>query len=396
MRFKSEKIKKYWEFCHPTSHEREHTIIVLTALCLLISLVLSFTLWLREERIFAPSPIIPLINDLPFWVDWGLLGAVLLATLMLLLEPGKKLPAIVFPVIFIVWILQDSLRWQPFLYMYAFVFLVVFCNHFYQKTDKNRLLLPFQVMVIGVYFWAGIGKINPYFREYMFPWFVRPILPNYDLAVYIAYLAPVIEFMIGIFLIIPRLRIYGIGLAFIMLVVVLLCLGPLGHNWGMIVWPWNVFLFAIACACFLFNERRNLFALEYFKRPLVILAVVLFWFLPLMGQFGYWGALPSFKLYSGDIAMGNVILDKQENIDRLPPDVAAASTEDGINLIFWNINEFSIAPTPSVPGYNMYLTGARGLCPYLEKPENAYLVTEMFKLKNDTVKKTMSKVKLCI
>jgi hypothetical protein len=388
-------LGQFWEFCHPGSRERERTIVIVTSVCLILCLILSWPLWFRDSRVFLPSPILPVLLDLPLWTDKILFFGVLASAVILFARAKLASFLAIFPVVFIVWVLQDSLRWQPFLYMYAFAFLSIFFN---TRLKENALyqnkLLPLQLMVIGVYFWAGIGKLNPYFYENVFPWFVSPIFtgPFVNTA---SHIVPFLELSIGVCLAVPALRLMGLGLAGGMLLIVLMCLGPLGHNWGIIVWPWNVFIFTLACACFI-NRKENILTLNELKRPLALLAALLFLILPAGGQFGYWGAHPSFKLYSGDIPSGIVILGDGETGEGFPPVLTTVLTGNKINLVDWTINEFSIAATPSIPGYSPYATGAEGLCRYLKEPDKAYLSIEMPELRSLQKHDVLTIMPLCL
>lgn len=382
----------------PNLEQSVRIILWITVACLCFTLAYSASLWLRSERLFAPSPIIPVLLKIPHWVDWVLLAGTFVATLAWVIRPRYKALALVFPTIFAFWVLQDSLRWQPFLYMYAFV-LVTFAFTRLQTTPDPRrnVLLPLQIMVAGVYFWAGIGKVNVYFYELIFPWFVGVWLPNPDITQILAYAVPWMEALIGVFLLFKLTRPLALFMAFGMLCVILVCLGPLGHNWGMIVWPWNVFLFSITFILFLFDFEYTIWRPQWWRNPLTMLAVVLFGLLPLAGQFGYWGAHPSFKLYSGDVAVGMLHIAPDEDINALPEIVRPIfdNEEKSADITTWTIREFSIASTPSVPSYGHYVTGAKGLCPYLQKPDQAYVIVQHWQRREADAPEILSKTPLC-
>lgn len=366
------RLASWREFLHPTKRERIDTITVITSLCCLVFLFFSQTLWMREERILGLSPIIRQLLRIPAWTDLYIFVVVAFSALTLFLKPQQKAWAIIFPVVFLYWILQDTWRWQPYSYMYAFTLLTIFFNSLNPKLTAQEQLAPLKIMVIGVYFWAGFGKINPDFYQRIFPWFLSAFIENKTVLNVLSHVTPFFELSIGVLLLFPPLRLLALGMAAAMLFVVLTCLGPFGHNWNIAVWPWNVYLFVTTLACFLpgipLTWRSEL---RSAKTPLCLASFVLFCFLPLLGQFGWWGALPSFKLYSGNIPVSDVILDPREKDLKLPKDLQVLVDQNRIDLQNWSIYEFNITTTPTTPGYKMHIDGARGICKYLQYPETA-------------------------
>jgi len=57
---------------------------------------------------------------------------------------------------------QDYMRWQPWTYMYLLIFGIV---SRLKNTPQKHLILALQLLMAGIYFWAGAHKLNPYFRN---------------------------------------------------------------------------------------------------------------------------------------------------------------------------------------------------------------------------------------
>ncbi|MBL4625228.1 MAG: hypothetical protein JKY42_08835 [Flavobacteriales bacterium] len=90
----------------------------------------------------------------------------------------------------------------------------------------------------------------------------------------------------------------GIG---IMHLFILLCLGPLGNNWNMSVWPWNIGMILIVFLLFVNSEwKLNWTALFDDRRKFLTLVFgFLLCIAPALNIFGLWDSYLSFSLYSG-------------------------------------------------------------------------------------------------
>lgn len=346
-------------------------LVRLSALCLGFSILFSGRLWFQTDRVIVPAPIWPAMSALPENINAVLYGAALLICGILLVAPRYCRLGIFLPAIFTYWILQDQLRWQPFVYMYVFsLFALAFTD---RKADESGFD-PIRVMIAGVYFWAGAYKINTYFMASIFPWFVEPIFPDKQLAMIIGIFVPFEEAFIGLALLIPRLRIPALLMATVMLVVVLASLGPFGHNWGHIVWPWNVYLYLITFILF-FWEKRDFLEKRALRSKISAVSAALFVFLPALGGLGYWGMHPSFMLYSGMPPMAVVKLYPRENLGFLPADLSShIDKKFEIDLTMLTIKEFHVASTPGWVSDDSLHQQGKGLCSHLKYPDKSYLI----------------------
>ena len=88
-------------------------------------------------------------------------------------------------------------------------------------------------------------------------------------------------------------------MAFIMLVVVLTCLGLDSDLWNIIVWPWNIYLFLLTFM--LFYKPASIDDTVRFRFDIPTLATIaLFVITPAFALFGWGHSYPAFKLYSGN------------------------------------------------------------------------------------------------
>jgi hypothetical protein len=255
--------------------------------------------------------------------------------------------------------------------MYAFVILT---SSFIPRQATQNDFSSWRYMIVGVYFWAGFYKINTVFVLFVFPWFVSPFLHNETLIYFLACVTPFVECAIGVCLFFQRTRVIGVLLATCMLVIVLMCLGPLGHNWGMIVWPWNVWLHILELVLFMF-WRGSMVTKDILCDKRTLFAILLFWLLPCLAIVDKWGQNPSFMLYSGIPTTSFVQFDKHEDLSFLP---AGAQSEieksNQINLMYIMLYSEHMATEPSLPGQDFIIKGARGICPHLLYPEKAKII----------------------
>jgi hypothetical protein len=197
-------------------------------------------------------------------------------------------------------------------------------------------------------------------------------------------------------------------MAFIMLVVVLACLGPFGHGWGIIVWPWNVYLFATEMGLFLAPHSNCFQAVR--TNWLAWMAMGIFVMAPVLGIWGLWSSMPSFKLYSGNVETGVITLDRRERKEHLPAEIVAAmnliakesansSSQELANVtlrgnIFGYETWLWATNITTHPSERIIRTGSGGLCAYLEYPATAILYIKLPR-EFDSMKADWKKEPLC-
>lgn len=352
-------------------------VVRLTCLAFIFTYLISWRLYAPDARIFLPTPIVPTLLRLSAQADWLLFGLNLYFFLWVLISPASRIATLGAVVFTAVLMLQDINRLQPYDMMYGYTLLVaLFC-----RGDRQAGLTALRIMVCGVYFWGGFHKLNLNFYGTVFPWFIEPLHvlgppPNNfidDIFIVGMLATPLFEALIGILLLFPARRKRATAMAFIMLVVVLACLGPFGHNWAMVVWPWNIWLFLVEL--YLFFHPTGL-AAPFLLRPMrrhAFFSFLLFVVAPVTAMFTPWYTQPGFKLYSGNTPRGQVVFPMQETMARVPRYLRKAVTPmHTLDMNDWGIGaELQNAPYP-VP--QVFRTGAAGLCPYLDYPKEAFII----------------------
>ena len=346
-------------------------IVRVTSMALLLSLLLSWRAYIPNLRIFEMSPVIELLGAIPVWADWALLILNIGCVGWLLIKPLQPLPAFGLFACTVFWVLQDLLRFQPYTYMYVFTILLAV---FFVSHALNAL----KIMVASVYMWAGVHKLNATFFLDLFPGLIKPFytFPKEPslLAALIAlaiFTVPLFEAGIGLLLLFfPRQRRPTILMAFIMLVVVLVCLGFDGNTWNLIIWPWNIYLFLLVFI--LLSKSAAIDKKVQFGFDTARLATIaLFSIAPALALFGWGHSYPSFKLYSGNTKRAEVMFSENETLTGLPINlrqlVGRART---LPLVDWTAHEFELVVYPET---YVFRRGAKGLCPYLSDGQQAIL-----------------------
>ena len=104
----------------------------------------------------------------------------------------------------------------------------------------------------STYVWSGLHKLNPNFATEFFPWLSNVLLPESLVQnnAWLAYLAAATELLAGVGLWFRATRRFALTVVLILHAFILCSLGPYGHNWNPVVWPWNVVFAMLALLVF--------------------------------------------------------------------------------------------------------------------------------------------------
>ena len=317
----------------------------------ILGLIASAPVW-SNTRLYPLLPLAAWFPILPAPWDKCLFGAMLLA--LVLACWFYRWGVIVFLGASLFAFCEDQNRGQPWLYMYWVMLLLTL-------FPTPVPIAACRLAMSTVYLWSGVQKCHPRFFQIVPEWFVAPAahwhLPSFaiDLLHWTVATVPFVEIAIGLALWVPRLRRPAILTVAALHLGALLFLGPLGHNYNWVVWPWNLAMIALVCALFTIGKlpqksvtgsaspaspkqppvkghgsasrksaaipslgiglAQALAELRKSKPALVILA--LYSVLPILSFSGKWDSDFSFSLYSENQAVANVFISKAFG-DRLP------------------------------------------------------------------------------
>jgi hypothetical protein len=236
-------------------------------------------------------------------------------------------------------------------------------------------------VLVGLYLWSGIQKLNATFMTRLFPWLVEPVAGALPAGLHQILLAgwmvvPTTEIAVAVGLLVPRLRNAAVVAAVATHVVVLGLLGPLAHGTNAVIWPWNAAMTVLVAL--LFWNARGAAALDTLVPRRVgahTALLALFVALPVLSFAGRWDAYLSGELYSGNLKVGALSITDAVAL-RLP---AAArrhvrSNRAGANaldLYEWSMGELSV---PSYPEDRVFRAVARDVCRFADNPGDVVLV----------------------
>ena len=266
---------------------------------LLAQMMLSGQLWWKSEGVL---PYLPLFFTEGAWLEKSsivLFPAFLLLVLINFCLPQKKIFLKFLLLSGVLLILGNIHRFQVWFYFYG---LILFLYLWKQYTSAEVLIATLRGVVAGVYSWSGLHKFNNYFVEDIFPWLIEPLeFLFHSLPSECAYGAGGVELLIGIGLLLSPTRNISVVCSIIFHIIILGLLGPFGHNWNPVVWPWNLVMPLLVFLLFFEKEKLTLnnrvFTLRSFPAGLLVLGIV--WILPAFNYLGFTPEQLSFKMYAG-------------------------------------------------------------------------------------------------
>ncbi len=215
-------------------------------------------------------------------------------------------------------VVQDQMRWQPWVYLYLLM-LVPFLYYAEKKENEEALVLCLQFILVGVYVWSGIQKINLHFVDGVLAQFIKlsGIHLSFEGWKKIFYLTPFVipcvEIVLGLALLVPKVRKIAVCVAIVVHLLILLYLSPMGIDHNSVVYPWNIAMVFFVVFLFWNNNNEMLSSLNNVRRyTLMVFVLALAWIAPALNLFGYWDHYLSFSLYSYKPSRYYIAIDESE------------------------------------------------------------------------------------
>ncbi|MDB2657201.1 hypothetical protein N9Y60_04015 [Crocinitomicaceae bacterium] len=281
---------------------------------------LSFKVW-HTDRLFPVLPVFDWIPSSSTDVS-GFLAVILILSLLIGAFVRSRNYFIGFFVLLLFLLLQDQLRWQPWVYIYV-AFLIPFA--LWKRTDE-RLLPYFQFLLIGVYLWSGAYKFGGSFIELTWDKMLRTLLFIDDPGTrqslhFLGYGIPIVEMLIAVGLFFKKTR--HLAILFAVATHIIILIYVITNKQNSVIYPWNFAMIFLVVMCFykagnsmldwahLGSARRASVVPK--KVKLQIASGALFFVLmPALNPLGLWDNYMSFKLYSGTNGAFCVGLDKDQ------------------------------------------------------------------------------------
>jgi len=295
----------------------------------------------------------------------------------------------------------DQARLQPWVYQYILVLGVLLAYTFQKKEKRSEVYPVLSMIIVFMYLYSGLSKINPTFFNEVSIWMIEPITQQVSVWAQGPFLMvskgiPFLEIGVAVGLIFKSTRKYA-GVILIMIhIFILILIGPLGHDWNSVVWPWNIFSILFILLLFIYNKgldfRKIISASESLLFKFFFLLVCV---LPILSFFNLWDSYLSFNLYSGNVHNG-VLLFEEEAKGRLSSnyqdEIPMKPIPGGymVNIQQWSIEDISVPSNPSVrvyksivsqvcsvPGLSLTLLIERRALPFGSKQRHYYQCDEV-------------------
>lgn len=261
--------------------------------------VLSFKVW-HTDRLFPLCPVFEEMHQ--FTPEVSNFIAILLVILLLIgVFVRKKWFFVLMLSFLLVLLLQDQMRWQPWVYLYVaslFPFALI-------RRPTEKLLPYFQLLLVGVYLWSGLYKFSGAFIELTFDKMLHTLLlidnpETRESLHFLGYSIPVIEVLIAVGLIVPGTRKIAVFSGISAHIVILTYLLVNGQN--TVVYPWNVAMILLLLTVFYKTDNSLAFWRNSSLRTAILQGSAAFFFIvmPVLNPVGLWDNYLSFKLYSGN------------------------------------------------------------------------------------------------
>ena len=339
------------------------TRIVAIGLC--AGMVLSMNLWLSS----GAYPRIPVWNVMPpivFPLDHLLVGGLFVLLGTLIVRPEWSTLSYLVGILLATLMLWDQSRLSPWAYLYTCLLIVL--AHGAVTHRREAGLHACRVIIAATYVWAGLHKLNVTFVHDVFPWILAPFVhvPRDAVVVYpLGLAAATLEILIGVGLLTRRYRHLAVAGAVGMHALVLLSIGPAGHAYGAVIWPWNIAMAATVLILFAGIGDigvRDIFLVRSF--PAHGIACALFGVMPALSFLGAWDTQLSAAFYSGKIRTGIAVLAPKA-VGTLPDDIRRHVEREGdvyrIDIVAWSVRERNVLPHYEL---RIYRAVGRELCRY--------------------------------
>jgi len=327
-------------------------LIKVIAFFWLLAKIWSYKTWIAE-RVYPVIPPIDILKNVPNFSHQFLLGFSLLALLAILCFKINRWVLIALFISEIISCSLDTIRWQPWEYMYLCFLLMVIIN-FYKPKNIVRLS---HLFLVSIYFFSGLHKLN---RDFLSSVWLNMVLVDFlGLSMefilkyklfFIGLLIPITEVILAILLLVSKSKRKISYFLIAMHVSVLILIGPLGLKYNAVIWPWNLAMIFIIIITY-----AKPFELSYRNNIVPNLYWLVLWFvMPVFSLFGRWYQYFSFNLYSGkgDQVYMCISEKEQELAPYFESQKSALCKEQAcVNLQNWALEEVKSAPIPEAEIY---------------------------------------------
>ena len=309
-----------------------------------ITKIFSYKTWIASRKfpVIAPSEY---LRDIPSEIHWMLFVVSMLMLFMIVISPKKYL-LILFLIFEFLSCSLDTVRWQPWEFMYFVIFTLYFFNF---KKQKSFFLLV-HLFVASVYIFSGLHKFNRGFLSNVWTQMILQSFFNLSSEAILTYkmffmglIIPVTEFFAGLLLILSKHKKQISYFLISVHIFVLLIIGPFGLNYNPVVWSWNLAMIFLLTVIYLKPVKQ--IEMIFIKQNAVW--VILWFVMPFLSFYSMWYQYFSSGLYTGKEKQLYIYVSKQNNNYKEFSD----SSDLNLNQKFYivNLQNWALAEIKSVP-----------------------------------------------
>ncbi|MDQ8141943.1 hypothetical protein [Chryseobacterium sp. CFS15] len=330
--------------------QQANVLMRIIALFWFVKKVWSYKAWITD-RFYPVIPAFDFFEYIPSYFDTLLFVISLLLLLIILFAKKNRGLLISFFVIELFSCMLDTVRWQPWEYMYLSFFMAFIINF---HRPKNIIVLM-HLLLVSMYFFSGLHKLNRGFLSSVwmntiledFMGFSRETVLKYKLF-FVGLVIPFFEILLAGLLVFSKNKKRVSYFLILIHLSILMILGPLGLGYNSIVWFWNLaIIFILLITYHKPFEINNIkpFLLNHFYW------LILWFLMPVLSFFGRWYQYFSFNLYSGKGKQMYICVSSKEKMQPQFGNIINYNGSPSINLQNWAMKEMELMPIPEMEIY---------------------------------------------
>lgn len=330
-----------------TSENKQISLIIRgSAVLWLITKAFSYKTWIADRKYPVIAPL-DFLQNVPEIIHPVLFAGAMLFLFGLIFSTEKYLLSL-FLIIEFLSCGIDTVRWQPWEFMYFCIFLVYLLN-FKTKTSFSLLV---HLFLASIYIFSGLHKFNRSFLSTVWTKMVLQDFFNLSIGTILNYklffaglIIPFTEFSAGVLLLFSKHKRKITYLLIAVHLLVLIFIGPFGLNYNPIVWIWNLAMIFLLITVYLkpIESTSQLFLKKN------ILWLFLWFVMPVFSFFGMWYQYFSSSLYTGKEKQLIIYISKENKeyvMFSKPSELNSNKDYYTVNLQDLALEEIKSAPLP--------------------------------------------------
>jgi len=303
--------------------------LLLATAGLALGLCFSNRLWTGIGKSFPAAAIVSC--PLSPGIDQVLSGLVLLCCCLIVANKFRLAGTITLFASLFVLVLFDINRFQPWLYEYLII--IFLCSvpdnrsHLSIFERSHKKLQFISLLLISVYFFSGLEKLNWRFLTIVGPWLLglshslTTGIENDMTVIWMSASMAVAETGLAVLLCFSTTRMLGVALGTLMHATIFYVLGPFKMNTNPAVWPWNLTQITLLIYCFMNISDQPIFKINLKESRLsAFVMTVVALVIPTLGLLQLVDPYPAFSFYTGDVPTGKIMFEKS-TFEQLPKNV---------------------------------------------------------------------------